>query len=77
MERPCKVNGSEAICHGIFIRSRVVEPSPMIGGHQGGTVAYPVAVIEYVNGKTVICDVGEVVFLNGEDRFNQLLHKEV
>lgn len=32
---------------GVSQFSQPVEPSPMVGGHPGGVVAYPVAVIEY------------------------------
>lgn len=32
---------------GIFQRSRVLDASPMIGGHPGGVVAGPVAVIKH------------------------------
>lgn len=41
----------KALLHGFFQRSTVVEPSPMVGGHPGGVVAYPVAVIELEDGK--------------------------
>ncbi len=40
-----------ASLHGFFQRSTVIEPSPMVGGHPGGVVAYPVAVIELEDGK--------------------------
>lgn len=33
--------------HGIFQKSYIVKPSPMIGGSSGGVVAYPVAVVEF------------------------------
>lgn len=36
--------------HGIFQKSYIVEPSPMIGGSSGGVVAYPVAVVELDDG---------------------------
>lgn len=36
--------------HGIFQKSYVVEQSSMIGGHLGGVVAYPVAVVELDEG---------------------------
>jgi len=43
----------KAVCHGFFQRSGVVEPSPMVGGHPGGTVAYPIAVIELEDGQVL------------------------
>lgn len=34
---------------GIFQHSNVVDPSPFKGGHPGGVIAYPVAVVEIDN----------------------------
>ncbi|MBF1188254.1 MAG: hypothetical protein HXM02_09340 [[Eubacterium] sulci] len=36
----------KAIFHGVYQRSEIVCPSLMLGGHPGGVVACPVAVIE-------------------------------
>lgn len=36
--------------HGVFQYSDVIAPSPMVGGHPGGTIAYPVAVVETKSG---------------------------
>lgn len=46
-----KINGEwvEVPFHGIFQYSDVIEPSPMVGRHNGGVIAYPVAVIELEN----------------------------
>lgn len=35
---------------GIFQKSDVLSPSPMMGGHNGGTVSYPVAIVEHEDG---------------------------
>ena len=35
---------------GIFQRSEIIKPSPMVGGHNGGVLQYPVAVVEGENG---------------------------
>ena len=43
-------DNKEVKLHGIFQRSRVIEPSSLIGGHSGGTFAYPIAVIEFEDG---------------------------
>lgn len=32
--------------HGIYQHSKIVPPSPMVGGHSGGTITLPVAVVE-------------------------------
>lgn len=46
-----KINGEwvEVPFRGVFQYSDVIAPSPMIGGHKGGTIAYPVAVVELDN----------------------------
>lgn len=40
-----KTGKEPAVLMGIFQESIVVPPSPMVGGHTGGVVAHPVAVI--------------------------------
>lgn len=42
--------GKKIKLHGIFQFANVIEPSSLIGGHNGGKVSYPIAVIEYDNG---------------------------
>ena len=46
-----KVNGEwvEVLFHGVFQYSDVISPSLMVGGHNGGVIAYPVAVVELEN----------------------------
>jgi len=49
MIRHCVVNKDgkkvEGVLVGIFQKSMVVDPSPMLGGHSGGVSAGPVAVV--------------------------------
>lgn len=40
--------------HGVFQYSDVIAPSPMVGGHPGGIIAYPIAVVEYESGKLIM-----------------------
>lgn len=42
--------GKKIKLHGIFQHSHIVEPSMMLGGHNGGQASYPIAVIEHENG---------------------------
>lgn len=42
----------EAEYMGLFQFSQVIDPSPLIGGHPGGVIAYPVAVVK-INDKLV------------------------
>lgn len=48
--RPCYVDGTKALFHGWGQNKRVVEPSPMIGGGPGGTVAYTLGIVEFSDG---------------------------
>lgn len=48
--RPCLVEGKKALFHEWVRHSDVIEPSPMRGGHPGGTVAYTLGLIEYEDG---------------------------
>lgn len=67
-KRPCLVGSKreKALFYGVFQNSYVVEPSPLIGGHPGGVVAYPIAVVELENGslKTVI--INDIYFIDRE-----------
>ena len=40
--------------YGVFQLSTVIDPSPMIGGHPGGVIAYPVAVVDFGDGDGLI-----------------------
>lgn len=40
--------------HGVFQYSDVTAPSPWSVGTPGGTIAYPVAVVEYESGKLIM-----------------------
>lgn len=35
---------------GVFQYSKVIEPSLMVGGHSGGVIAYPIAVVKTESG---------------------------
>ena len=52
--------------HGIYQRSEIVLPNPMIGGHQGGTLMFPVAVVEDSDGLHEV-EVWRVKDIDGED----------
>lgn len=50
MDKECYVKVKtvwvEAEFVGLFQYSNVIDPSPMIGGHSGGVIAYPIAVVK-------------------------------
>ena len=47
-----RLTGSEETgrLHGFFQESQIVPPSIMAGGHQGGTLYFPVALVEFADG---------------------------
>ena len=49
--RPCYVDGVKALFHNWGRHSRVVEPSPMVGGAPGGTVSYILGIVEFEDGQ--------------------------
>lgn len=46
---------------GVYQYSMVLEPSPMIGGHPGGVIAYPIAVVK-LNEKLKEVKLSEITF---------------
>lgn len=64
--RPCEVKGRKALFHGWHEASRVVPPSPMVGGHNGGEIKFTVAIIEWENGTVTECYPREVKFLDSK-----------
>lgn len=51
----------EAEFVGVFQYSHVLDSSPMIGGHSGGVIAYPVAVVK-VNEKLSEVKLSDITF---------------
>lgn len=53
--RPCyvKINEDEvkALFHGWDYQSYPIEPSPMVGGHPGGVMAYTQGIVEMIHGE--------------------------
>ena len=50
LNRKCIFKKTVCTFHGFFQRSIIVEPSLMLGGPDGGVLAYPVAIIETEEG---------------------------
>ncbi|MCM3454439.1 hypothetical protein M3685_10830 [Heyndrickxia oleronia] len=65
MDKECyvkiKTELVEAEFIGVYQYSGVIEPSPMIGGHSGGVIAYPIAVVK-LNGKLKEAKLSEITF---------------
>lgn len=49
--RPCFVNGEKALFHEWEQFSEVIPPSPMLGGHSGGTISMMYGLVEFENGE--------------------------
>lgn len=50
-KRPCIVDGKEALFHCWQERTRIVPPSPMVGGHGGGVLKWTVGIFEDRSGR--------------------------
>jgi hypothetical protein len=64
--RPCIVNNRKALFHKWSDKSKVVSPSPMVGGPVGGVINYTVGIIEYEDGVVTECYPYEIRFVDGE-----------
>jgi hypothetical protein len=51
----------EAEFVGVYQYSQVIDPSPFVGGHKGGVVAYPIAVVK-MDGKFKEVKLSSVTF---------------
>lgn len=70
--RPCTINGKQkGFCHGIFQWSEIHRPSLMVGGHNGGVVAYPTALVETEDGHVILVNPIDIRFIDSEGRFKQ------
>lgn len=68
--RPCYISvkkgkKEKALFHGWNFVSNVVEPSPMIGGHPGGTIAYSTGIVELEDGRVIEVMPGNITFVKG------------
>lgn len=53
--RPCVVNGQKALFHRWMDISKVIPPSPMKGGHPGGTISEVFGIVEKEDGSVCEC----------------------
>lgn len=63
--RPCIVGQQRALFHCWEQRSEVIPPSPMIGGHSGGTVNQILGIIEREDGTIHKAYPEEIIFIDG------------
>lgn len=74
--RPCLVGPGKKKClfHGFWQGSNVCEPSILTGGHNGGVVAGPVALVETENGQVFRVNPIDIQFL--DSKFNEYSFRE-
>lgn len=53
--------------HGFYQESNVIPPSPLVGGHSGGVIAYPVAIIEDKKGNVMEVEAIKIQFVEDEE----------
>ena len=66
--RPCLVGPDKDKClfHGIWQSSAVIGPSLMKGGHNGGTISNPIAVVENEKGELFHVDPIDIQFVDNK-----------
>lgn len=60
--RPCLASSQKALFHKWIEIRDIVEPSPMIGGHNGGIVSSTLGLIEYDDGAIGMVHPSTIVF---------------
>ena len=66
--RVCRANGKIAWFHRWTEISQVAAPSPMVGGHPGGQLSEPFAIVEYGYGKIDMVSPCKIEFLDNPNR---------
>lgn len=64
IKRPCIVEGKKALFHTWIERSRIFEPSPLRGGHNGGVAKWTAAIIEFEDGQVAEVMPSDIRFLD-------------
>lgn len=65
--RKCIFKKTVCTFHGFFQRSIIMGPSLMIGGDNGGVIAYPVAIIESKKGELMEVEATSIQFVGDKD----------
>lgn len=61
--RPCIIRGEhKALFHRWVSYANVIGASPMIGGHPGGQIEKPYAIVEFEDGTVAECDPTDIRF---------------
>lgn len=76
--RPCIVNKKQkGLCHGIFQLSEIWKPSLMVGGHNGGVEAHPVALVETEEGHMILVNYLDIRFVDSRGKFEEFDFGEI
>ena len=65
--RKCIFRKEAYTFHGFYQKSDVIPPSPLVGGHSGGVIAYPVAIIEGKKGELMEVEATSIQFKENEE----------
>jgi hypothetical protein len=71
------VRTDNALFHCWEQKSQVVAPSPMVGGHPGGTVSGVLGIVEFANGSIAEVEPTDIVFIdNKHEEYACFVEKE-
>lgn len=67
----CIYRGSRHTLHGIYQKSYIIGESYAIGGHKGGQIAFPIAVVESSNGSLIEVPIQDIKIVKKENINNE------
>lgn len=65
--RKCIFRKETYTFHGFYQKSDLIPPSLAVGGHSGGVIAYPVAIIEDKKGELLEVEATSIKFVEVKD----------
>lgn len=71
--RACYADDKKAMFHGWYPYSTIVEPSPMVGGHNGGVINFTCGIVEFEDGKIDEVVPSKIRFVDGGEFFENTL----
>lgn len=73
--RLCTVKGETGYFHIWEQQSKLIPPSPMVGGHSGGTVSYILGIVEFKDGVRRV-DPTEIKFCDEENEMLDVFNRK-
>lgn len=75
--RPCIVAGkTKALFHGFTEKRKIVPPSLTIGGHNGGVISTPAAIVEFEDGSVELWYAPDIKFCDSKGLFEEYAFDE-